>query len=1257
MARRIGVLDQQHPDRVSARIKALLSEQLFVPSLRVEACKDRLLEQARLRLLNRAPREWTREEILHAAESFGGSPLPGAELRTFVPPGNYEDIRARLDRSHVVLLQGPPGAGKTQVLEMLKYEHRRRSDPFAVVTPEMPGELREALRKRGCLFIEVEDPFERPAAGCWYNELSSLLKLADDSDKKIVVTTREATLHRMGVDAAKTFRAFAVPLTYEHYDDEARRQILMKKLAGARPWQREWVIAFEQPILTTLRAPLSLDLFADKVRESQRVEDFNLDAMLRACSVEHLSSRFVDELQHLGREAIPAAIALWGLLSLTQNSAFRAEEASSWRALLRRYPRCLVPLDELISWMKAGRWLTHEAGQYRAHSTTMEGLNRVLQKEPGHAEEVLEALLSGLVDTERLEDAHRLARQLPKEGSIQVPDEVQSALYDHLRSQLVSADETRFRDLFADACEWLDGDESVEVLVDGIARSPRRRKGRWCRVGDFIPPVWSEGRRTRVLASMEARQVVSRYIRLVLPFELHDCSGALASWLWSIGWDLTEDFRKAVQAGLESPGGAGLSEAVHGAFMARQPTYEEWLELILRVWDDVKKKDEAANGSMRRKAQQQMLSELDADIWTEASAEIYHLWEALAAAVKERRYQEGYRWVLEHPRRKDLLSGWSSALSEQLPALPLPRRNCASEEEDLDSTVGQRVLTHPPTVEELRAFFQACMPDDGWALWNLLGQTYVVELLPEMLELLVAGPPKHLDKCLEALSSLTNSGAFLDHLNAALERATRTRRLAILFLTYRKDWKDSRSPEAASLLQEALTKALSPLGGPAFQACLGVEEEAAPAPDTLSVLIPEDRQALQEWCGEMETRLGRAALVVLAALGEDITTPAHEALQSSDTALRLAAIKALALSRTPVARMSLIAALGDEHYECRQHAIRGLAPEANEAERRAILSRAQDGSAPVREACVDAIREGAWSEGLGTLCALLTDTRNRRYGDPDRNVDHHVAFAAAQALGTFSSLPSEVHESLLEFLSWGLVANVDLRVHRQILQLLTPLPLPRLPHVLTELLDALAHSPGQGDIAFWYAQHPSRVNPNGLELRYQVMHGLVHHLRLHPAARETVKMEPFRSMSSHPWVRLATLAWLGLGVIGKRGWSACRELLAPGEEHIQEKTALLVFASAVCGHSVRPWSLDDLLPARDPVWSVAAWLGEPMVPSLPSQWTARWEQAPDVRAWLKALRDEQPWQKAVRSWLGQRFGEPFIASLAGLEASSRQDAS
>jgi hypothetical protein len=653
-----------------------------------------------------------------------------------------------------------------------------------------------------------------------------------------------------------------------------------------------------------------------------------------------------------------------------------------------------------------------------------------------------------------------------------------------------------------------------------------------------------------------------------------------------------------------------------------------------------------------------MLSEFDADVWMEASDEIYVMTYALTAAVMERRHQQGYQWLLEHPRRKELLVYWRSSLTEQLPALVLSEPD--EDEDDEDEQLGlvqrvplererarvKRARVQPVTVEELRAFYQCCMPDNGWALWDLVERYQVPELVPELLETLVAGRPDYLGKCLEALCAQAMENGFREQLDAALNRASSARRDAILFQSYLHDWASVAHSDSAAVIYEALEEMLSSPVVPAIAACRQVDEQGEPSAEALARLGPEDRRALREWSRETGFRLGRAALVVLAALGEDVTAEAQVALQSSDTQFRMVALKALGRSREPRARACLLRALEDEHYECRVLAIRGLTPEANDAERQAVIALARDESAPVLEACAQAIHSGRWAEGLQALCALLSDSRNRKYGEPDRNVDHYVARAAAKALSAFQPLPSEVTSPLLAFLRGGLTSNVDLQVHQQILQLLAPMPLPSLPEVLTELLKELARNPGEGPAALRLIGRAPGVNPNVIELRSLVVKNLFNHLLFQPKARETVDLEPLLSMSSHPRTSLAIPAWSGLALIGERAWSACRALLTAREEHFEEKAALLVFFSTKFGYPVHQGPIAEVIPEGAPIWTVAEWLELPFSALLP-EWTSRWARAPAVLAWVKALTSQDdPWRKYVRSWLASQFGPPFLKSLS-----------
>ncbi|NOK14348.1 HEAT repeat domain-containing protein [Corallococcus exercitus] len=1223
LARRIGVIDHWTREVVSWRIRELLSHRLSVPSTKLDACVVELIEQARARLQGQPSRYWTREDILGIVQKFEGSPIASRELRGFVPPLNIADIRSRLDRRHAVLLRGPPGAGKTQVMELLAHEHALQREPFAIETPRTPSELRDALRRPGRAFIKVEDPLgkfqKESGADRWISDLPQLLKQATP-DKKIVVSTREAILHDLGTNAEHLLNAFAEPLTYEHYDAGRRSSILHNKLADARPWQRDLARFFESQVIEVLRAPLSLDRFADELRGLRQERGFDLQKTLRVCAVEHLADRFVEELRGLEGNRVPAAIGLWGLLSLSQGSTFEEGEALAWSRFLQHPSRPRVPLTPLIAWMSAGRWLALDAGRYRAHSTLVEGLEQILRKEPEQAQEVVETLLGGLVASGRVDDAYKIAGHLPKEANLLVPPAIRQAFQEHFRAQLILGDPRTFAERFDFAKKLPEGSDPVSLLVHGLAHSQVRDSEGWSWVGSFSPPRWNAAKRISVFKSHDARRVAANYIRWVLPFTYEDCAGALASWLWSIGWDLTTDFGHAVEAAIQEGKGAGLGEAIHGALMAPEPLHEDLLEVLLKASDKAEQEDEAERGSLRRKAQNMALDEFEAEYFSEATGPVYDLMSAMTAAVRERRRQQGFHWLMEHPQRQKLLHAWASVLSELLPY-------------HLPSLQGRRraaLNQMPPLEEELKAFYRSCLPDTDWALWNVTRQNHVSAFIPELLGTLVNDDMRFMEPCLKALCPLAGDPNFQEQLTRFVVTASSFRQAAILFQV--QDLKEDpyQLPLDAQALRAAVMKALPSIDElPTILACFkATTSDDSDLRKRIAQGDPDPLRLLRDWCQNPGTGLGRAALVSLAILDEDVFTECTGALRSEDTASRLAAIRALAHSRAPHAREALMAALSDEHHECRRLSIRGLAPGADSQERRAILECAKDESAPVREACVDAIREGGWTEGLGVLCELLSDTRNRRYDTPGRNVDHHVARAAATALEKFQPLPAETLASLLRFSSRGLGSSLDLQVHSQVLDLLVPHSLPNFPHVLTGLLSALSRNSKEVLAARWYPSQNPGMDPNVVHLRSLALRSLVKHLARWPAAREAVDPVPLLSLAGHPAESLSMSAWLGLGVIGARTEAQVHELLVSEENDVPTRAALWLIGSALGGHPVKQGPIAALIPKECPPWPLVSQLGRTPPGRLPPR---------EARQWAEGLRGGTPLQRAIARWIDSMF--------------------
>jgi hypothetical protein len=1243
---RIKILERFVDEIVSRRIRELLSQALFVPSSKASECEAFLLERVRDRVANRLPRSWTREELQQDVARFDGRLHRSADLQAFVPPACYSELKAHLKENHALVLRGQPGVGKTLVAQSLMYEHQTLEDPFEVFQPQTPEQLEAELRRDRRIFFEVVDPFgysdKRPEARHWYSKLPWLLERAAP-DKKIVVTTRDSLLHEVGgKEMADTrFRRYAVTLTYDDYDQQARRQLLANKLVKASPWQRESVSAYEERIIDELRVPLSIHRFAKLVEATRTTEEFRLGEMLKSSAVEQLSECFLDELRALDRhEAVPAAIGLWGLLSLSLS--FNEEDLNGWRRMLRMQLPHSKPifLDKLVQWMRAGSWVIHHEGNYRIHPTTQEGLARLVREEKEQSQDILEALLTGLVTEGRLKEAFNLASVVPDAGT--VPASCRSAIREHFRMQLLTVAEKDFAALFNVAQALLTGDDPVSLLVAGITRSGERSPTRWYRIGSFHPPEWMEEQRSLIAASPDARELARRYIRWRLPSDGHKCSGALAAWLWGIGWDLGSDFLEAVNSGLRLPD-FGLGEAVHGALMAQAVDPDQILDALLRASDKENRKEEAQSEVLRR-ARQEMLSPLEAEIVTEASREQYGITEAIEAAVSERRHQQGYGWLLQHPRRRDLLYGWVHALTEQMPLHPIFLDSAGMEEEREQWKKVSRSRVQPVTSEERRAFFENCLADAPRVLWNFFERTHAVELLPELLELLWTGPARHLKDCLKAISWMSTTEDIREQLASKSAQSNHARRAEILFQSQCQELGHKKFPELGRNFR-ALLRETIPCPAPlAFAACLKVEETGEPAAETLEGLGTMEREALREWSQEADSRLGCSTLVVLAALGEDVGVAILAALQSKDEERRLAAIRALRWSRDPGARALLRRALEDEHYKCRTLAIQGLAAEADAQERQAILALARDGSAPVKEACVDAIREGVWSEGLDVLCSLLGDSHNREYSLSDENVDHHVARAAAEALKAYEVLPDRVLAALIDFLRKGLESNVDVDVHERLLELLVPLRLPQLTGVLTDLLQRLGRTP-RSRVLTWDPAQASAVNPNALKLRLGLMLALVKHLLHHPEAGESVDMAPLLSVATYPQATLGAMAWVALGFLGERAWSECRLLLEDTQEHREEKATFLVLGAARVGRFTRSGPASKVLAHDASVWQVAEWLGGPPLQSA-AEWRERWVQTPKAYEWMKALQEGSGWRPLIYRWLVWWFGTPLQKSLS-----------
>ena len=424
--RRIAVLSEAPSELVTFKIRELLTNRLHVPTVKTKECLHRLIGSVRNRLLGIGSKLWTRGEILGDAQRSGGSVYPTPALDTFVPPRNLKKIEQHLASRHVVVLVGKTGAGKTLTAQFLEYKlstpegpENERQTPFKIChATGGPQEVRKELATPGAVLFIIEDPWGRSKssgdAGRWVSELGRILRQAR-VDKKFIITSRQSILEDAG--DWEDVKHSCIRIDYEHYDEKARRRILANMLREARPWQRRLASQSAGRIVDELRAPLSLQGFAEQLKKATSSREVSLSLLIKKSGVDVLADLVEREIRLHTWNAIPEAAVLWSLLCDTPT--FTRDAMERRVSLVRQVAPALAPQLQvgLLAWWMAGeRWLEADSAgtSYRAHPTTIQGLEKLIKGMQGaeRARGVIEPLLSGLIANGQVADALGIAENL-----------------------------------------------------------------------------------------------------------------------------------------------------------------------------------------------------------------------------------------------------------------------------------------------------------------------------------------------------------------------------------------------------------------------------------------------------------------------------------------------------------------------------------------------------------------------------------------------------------------------------------------------------------------------------------------------------------------------------------------------------------------------------------------------------------------------------------------------------------------------------
>jgi hypothetical protein len=1205
LARRIGIFAQQTKEFLQLQIRDLLSRHGHIQPATLDECLRDLQDAVRDRLLRQAEAKWSADELHTLLRKHGGLPPPPPEI---VPPANMEEIRACLERG-AVLLTGPPGSGKTFVAEHLVHEHRTAEPPFQIVTSADGIEhIRHCLREPGRHLFVFSDPWGHyrlePDADFWRSELPKLFDEAAP-EKTFLVTSRSGVkAQAFGSAAPAAFVASEIAITPADYPVEARKRILHLHMRGAAAWQRDLALREENRIIRELDVPFSLQQFARALRRESDESGVDVEELIRRSNLEVISRTCADEVKALGSENVAAGIALWSLF-MTQELVSEARVNSLRQQLEEGGYRSSIDPLKLLRWLNHAGRLLQVGDDFSLHPTVMKGLELLIDDEPALAQLVLGAQIQTLSRSEDRDKFETLAKYIVSR-SLLIPAPARTVLNDHLRAQMLTLDGAAWQQAFRATAKFSTATDAVSLIVRKLR--PIERQG-MRGFEHWQPPLLDAKEVSAITASGEARQVAAKFIRQFLANDpmLHCEAEDLVGFFSQFGWDLSDEFFAVVKDALEEGRSISMDLFVEAALRTDHPRFDEIIGAGLDALDGFNTWFTGYQEEIRQAEQCETDAAHASHVDEEPSERHWPIETALKTAVRSRRAREGYAWLLDHPRRSDLLWSWAASVTENV------------------------------SEAELADIRRVCEPGDQRPFWKAVENAGRSALANEVGSGLKVAREAHLGACLETLAKLLSADEWQTFLKKRGASLSTERKLVLVATNFHAD----TTGEHARVLRVAL---FDPDQLRAIDLCLGVDEDPQPAGQSSETISQTTRDFLRQIAQHGPERLAVTALHVLGAPPDLASEQLPRFLSSPLMQTRLNALVLIARATlTGQWRGAVVNALRDEDYRCRRMAMRMLAADATSEEKELILARQDDASAPVRLTCAELIGEHGWPEGEPVLIKLLNDTRDASEGGWTRfsMPNHHVARAAASAIGRFKSLSANAVGDIIHFID---TYRPDGERHaRQDIS------------VPYHLLIALAAQPEIGVMGLFLRRLKDKwfvegTEQSGYPLRFAAAWGAVVQISERRDLREGIDPGVFVDGATHTDDRLAGPCLMVLGMFGNSAYREIITVSASGE--FTPERALIIATT---------------LPAEAD--SARAVIEKALAPDSPQrrffEWAERNASASrevgerylsengDVAAWLNEIQSNEGIFPELRFALAQRFDAPLGHKLESDGLSAR----